>query len=275
MKYEIFEKKAQQLREEMFEMTVKAKTGHLTSSLSCVELMTALFYGGVMKYDPQNPDWEGRDYFIMSKAQASPIYYEILADVGYFPKEDLGLFAQEGGKMGVHLQDSVPGCEVTAGSLGCGYGIAAGIALALKKNRENNMVFSLLGDGECYEGAVWETALFAGHNRLNNLVTIIDRNFICATHFLEDELGMEPIEDKWRAFGFEVKRIDGHSFEEIFKVLENIRSKRSAKPIAIIADTVKGKGIPMVADQPLWHGITVTKNEDILQARREVLENRK
>ena len=137
------------------------------------------------------------------------------------------------------------------------------------------MVFSLLGDGECYEGSVWETALFAGHNRLNNLVTIIDRNFICATHFLEDELGMEPIEDKWRTFGFEVKRIDGHSFEEIFKVLENIRSKRSTKPIAIIADTVKGKGIPMVADQPLWHGITVTKNEDILQARREVLENRK
>lgn len=275
MKYKKFEEKAQQLREEMFEMTVKAKTGHLTSSLSCVEIMTALFYGNIMKYDSQNPDWEGRDYFIMSKAQASPIYYEVLADVGYFPKEELNLFAQTGGKMGVHLQCSVPGCEITAGSLGCGYGIAAGIALALKKNRENNMVFSLLGDGECYEGSIWETALFVAHNRLNNLITIVDRNFICATHFLEDELGMEPMEEKWAAFGFDVKRINGHSFEDIFKVLENVRSKRNSKPLVIIADTVKGKGIPMISDQPLWHGITVTKEDDIVKARKELLENRK
>ncbi|MCI8490138.1 MAG: transketolase [Lachnospiraceae bacterium] len=275
MKYKKYEEKAQQLREEMFEMTVKAKTGHLTSSLSCVEILTTLFYGGIMRYNSQNPDWAGRDYFIMSKAQASPIYYEILADVGYFPKEDLKLFAQAEGKMGVHLQDSVPGCEITAGSLGCGYGIAAGIALALKKNRENNMVFSLLGDGECYEGAIWETALFTAHNRLNNLITIVDRNFICATHFLEDELGMEPIEDKWKAFGFEVNRIDGHSFEQLFGVLENVRSKRNTKPIVIIADTVKGKGIPFIADQPLWHGITVTKEEDVVTARKELTSNRR
>lgn len=265
--------KAQQLREEMFEMTVKAKTGHLTSSLSCVELMTMLFYGGVMKYDPKNPEWEGRDYFIMSKAQASPIYYEILADVGYFSKEDLELFAQPKGKMGVHLQCSVPGSEITAGSLGCGFGIAAGIALALKKNRENNMVFTLLGDGECYEGSIWETAMFVGHNRLDNLVTIIDRNFICATHFIEDELGMEPFEDRWSSFGFDVKRINGHSLDEISDVLTGVRSRRNARPLLIIADTVKGKGIPMIEDQPLWHGITVTKEEDIVKARMELAAN--
>jgi len=274
MDYSTYEKKAQQLREEMFEMTVKAKTGHLTSSLSCTDIMTVLFYGGVLRYDPQNPDWEGRDYFIMSKAQASPILYEVLADTGYFPKKDLDGFAQAGGKMGVHLQSSVPGSEILAGSLACGFGIAAGLALALKKNRDRNMVFTMLGDGECYEGAIWETAMFAAHNRLNNLVAIVDRNYLCATHFIEDELSMEPLEDKWRAFGFEVKHVDGHSFPELFQALENVRSRRSTKPLVIIADTVKGKGIPMVSDQPLWHGITVTDEAGIAQARKELYKSR-
>ena len=275
MDYSKYEKKAQQLREEMFEITVKAKTGHLTSSLSCADILTALYYGGIMKYDPKNQYWDERDYFIVSKAQASPIYYEVLADVGYFPKEELQSFAQLGGKMGVHLQHDVPGCEITGGSLGCGFGIAAGIALAVKKDRGNNLVFTLLGDGECYEGAIWETAMFAAHNRLNNLIAIVDRNYMCATHFIEDELSIEPLDSKWSAFGFEVKHIDGHSFAEIFEAFANVRSRRSAKPLVVIADTVKGKGIPMISDQWLWHGITVTQEEDIVEARKELHSNRK
>lgn len=275
MEYRRFEQKAQQLREELLEMTITAKTGHLTSSLSCIEIMTSLFYGGFMKYDPENENWEGRDYFVLSKGQASPILYLTLADVGYFPKEDIRLFAQENGKLGVHLQNSVPGSEILGGSLGCGFGIAAGLALAHKRNRELNMTYTLLGDGECYEGAVWETAEFVAHNRLNNLITIVDRNYICATAFTEDELGLEPFEDKWKAFGFETKRIDGHSFEKIFEVLRYANSRRDTRPLVIVADTVKGKGIPHVSDQPLWHGITVTSESDIEIARRELKESGK
>lgn len=269
MDYVKYEKKAHELREELLEITAKAGTGHFTSSLSCVELLTALYYGNILKYNPKDENWVDRDYFIMSKAQASPLLYIILADVGYFPKEDLLLFAQKDGKMGVHLQNSVPGSEITAGSLGCGFGIAAGLAMAFKKNRMGNIVYTLLGDGECYEGAIWETAAFVSHNRLNNLITIVDRNYLCATHFTEDELGIEPLAEKWRAFGFEVKEIDGHSFEQIMPLLQASHSHRNTRPLAIIADTVKGKGVKMLENQPLWHGMAVPP-ELLDEARKEL-----
>ena len=260
MNYQKYEQKAHELRNAILDMTTKAGTGHITSSLSCVEILTALYYGNILKYDPKDENWKDRDYFIMSKAQASPLLYTVLADVGYYPKEDLELFAQEGGKLGVHLQSSVPGSEILSGSLGCGYGIAAGLALAFKKNRTANVVYSLLGDGECYEGAIWETAMFVAHNRLNNLITIVDRNYVCATHFVEDELSIEPFEDKWKAFGFEVKQIDGHSFEEIFNALKMSHTHCNSKPLVIIANTVKGKGIPMVENDWHWHGIAIPEN---------------
>ena len=274
MDFTRFEKKAHQLRNELFDMTTNAGTGHLTSSLSCVELMTALYYGGFMKFNPKDENWEDRDYFIMSKAQGSPLLYIVLADVGYFPKSDLELFAKKNGKMGVHLQDSVPGSEITAGSLGCGFGIAAGLALAFKKNRTNNIVFTMLGDGVCYEGAIWETAMFVAQNRLNNLITIVDRNYLCATHFIEDELSIEPFVEKWESFGFEVKEIDGHSFEAIFEALKVSHSHTNSKPIVIIANTVKGKGIPMIENQPLWHGMAVT-GELAIQAKLELNQGAK
>ena len=257
MKYQKYEKKAQELRNVILDMTTKAGTGHLTSSLSCTEILTALYYGNILKYDPKNEHWEGRDYFIMSKAQASPLFYAVLADVGYFPKSELDNFAQKNGKMSVHLQSDVPGSEILCGSLGCGYGIATGLALAFKKNRVHNVVYSLLGDGECYEGSIWETAMFVAHNHLNNLITIVDRNYVCATHFVEDELSIEPFADKWKAFGFDVREIDGHSFEEIFDALKMSHTHCNAKPLVIIADTVKGRGIPMVENDWHWHGISI------------------
>ena len=260
MDFSKLEKKAHELRNKILDFTTNAGTGHLTSSFSSVELLTALYYGGIMKYDPKNEHWAERDYFIMSKAQASPLLYSVLADVGYFPEEDLKLFAKKNGKMGVHLQYDVPGSEITCGSLGCGYGIAAGLALAFRKNRTANIVYALLGDGECYEGVIWETANFVAHNRLNNLITIVDRNYLCATHFTEDELSLEPLDKRWQAFGFEVKIIDGHSFEEILSVLSPTHSHCNSKPLVIIARTVKGKGIPMVENKPLWHGMAIPKN---------------
>jgi transketolase len=214
-----------------------------------------------MRHDPKNPNWNERDRFILSKGQASPALYAVLGDCGYFDLELLDSFAQKGGKFGVHLQNDVPGVEITAGSLGQGFGTAAGIALGAKMNQELYLVFALLGDGECYEGSIWETAIFASHNRLNNLIAIIDRNYLCVTGFTEDIIALEPFEDKWISFGWEVARIDGHSIEEIIKVLNPLRSRKSSKPFVVIADTIKGYGVDFMCYKPLWHGIAPKGND--------------
>lgn len=262
-------KKSFQIRKIILEMCVKAGTGHVTSSLSCVEILVALYHGRIMKFDPKKPSWEGRDRFILSKGQASPALYAVLGDLGYFKMKELDRFAQKDGKFGVHLQNSVPGVELTVGSLGQGFGVAAGLALAAKMNHRKNLVFALLGDGECYEGSIWETAMFAAHNNLNNLVAIIDRNYLCVTDFTERLVRLEPMEDKWSSFGWETKRINGHSIEKVWKVLALARSRKSQKPLMIIADTVKGQGINCLTNSPLWHGMA-PKGKDIEVCRREL-----
>jgi len=267
------EKKSDELRKVILETCIKAKTGHVTSSVSCIDILIALFHGGIMNFDSENPQWKGRDRFILSKAQASPALYTVLADVGYFDKKELEKFAQKDGKFGVHLQMSVPGEEITAGSLGHGFGIATGLALSAKLNRELNMTFALLGDGECYEGVIWETAMFASHHNLNNLVAIIDRNFLCVTDFTENLIAEEPMKDKWESFGWRVLRIDGHSFKEILESMKDIRSRKSNKPLVIIADTVKGSGIDSICYQPLWHAIAPQGQE--AEKARNCLERRR
>lgn len=262
-------KKALSIRQSVLDMCISAGTGHVTSSFSCVDILVALYYGDIMRHDPQNPDWEERDRFILSKGHASPALYAVLADCKYFSSEELDKFAQKGGKFGVHLQNDVPGVEITAGSLGQGFGTAAGIALGAKMNRDLYLVFALLGDGECYEGSIWETALFAAHNRLNNLVAIVDRNDLCVTDFTENLIALEPIEEKWQAFGWHVTRIDGHSMEQIITVLRQVRSRPSNRPLVVIADTVKGKGVESLCYQPLYHGIA-PKGEDAEKAVAEL-----
>jgi transketolase len=263
------EEKSLHIRKRILEMCSAAGTGHVTSSYSCAEIMVALYYAGILRFDPKNPEWPDRDRFILSKGQASVILYPILADLGFFPLEDLDHFCQADGKFGVHLQDSVPGVEITAGSLGHGIGIATGLAHAAKLNRELWLTVALLGDGECYEGSVWEAALFASHNRLNNLVAIVDRNHMCATNFTENSCELEPLDEKWAAFGWNVVNINGHSFEELLDALSGIRSRKSARPLVIIADTVKGKGVPFMSDHPLWHA-NAPKGEQIVKARAEL-----
>lgn len=247
-------KKSYAIRKSVLEMCIAAGTGHVTSSLSCIDILVALHYGGIMRLDPANPDWSERDRFILSKGQASPALYAILADMGFYPTEELSRFAQKGGAFGVHLQHDVPGVEITSGSLGQGFGLAAGLALGARMNRELHLVFTMLGDGECYEGSIWETAMFASHNRLNNLVAILDRNYLCVTDFTENLVALEPFEDKWLAFGWDVLRIDGHDFHSLLEALSGLRSRRSHKPLIIIADTTKGEGIESIANIPLWHG---------------------
>lgn len=249
------ENKCLEIRKKVLEMCLDAKTGHVTSSLSSIEILVTLFYQGILKFDPKNPEWDGRDRFIMSKAQASPALYAILGDLGFFPKEDLKGFAQKNGAMGVHLQNSVPGVELTAGALGHGLGVAAGIAQALRMDRKLNLVFCLLGDGELYEGSIWESLLYIAHNKLNNLITIVDRNYLCTTDFTENLIALEPMDEKFRSLGFHVERLDGHNLEQIFKTLSRLRSRPHTLPTVVIADTIKGKGLECMSYNPLCHGV--------------------
>ena len=266
---EQLEAKAKEIRNLVLDMCTTAKTGHVTSAFSCVEILVALHYAGVMRFDPMNPEWEGRDRFILSKGQASVILYPILADLGFFPKSDLDSFCKADGKFGVHLQHSVPGVEITSGSLGMGFGIATGTALAAKKDRTLPMTFALLGDGECYEGSIWEAAMFAAHNDLNNLVAIVDRNYQCVTNFTENIVALEPMGKKWASFGWQVKRINGHSFSELLGALEGVRARRNRQPLVIIADTVKGQGVSFMEFNPIWHG-AAPSGDEAKQAKAEI-----
>ena len=263
------EEKATYIRKLILEMCCRAGTGHITSSFSCTEILVALYYGGVLRFNPKEPKWPERDRFILSKGQASVVLYPVLADAGFFPKDDLKTFCLADGKFGVHLQHDVAGVEITSGSLGQGFGIATGMALAAKMNKELHMTYALLGDGECYEGSIWEAAMFASHNRLNNLVAIIDRNFLCATNFIENMVSLEPLEDKWTAFGWNVVNIDGHDFGQILSALKDVRSRKSNKPLAIIAETVKGKGVDFISYKPLWHAVT-PKGDEAVRAKKQL-----
>ncbi|HRU06810.1 MAG TPA: transketolase [Candidatus Brocadiia bacterium] len=268
-KLEHLNKKAWRIRQIVMEMCVAAGTGHVTSSFSCAEILVALYHGGVLKIDPKRPKWEDRDRFILSKGQASPILYAVLADMGFFPMDHLQRFCKAGGPFGVHLQNDVNGVEITSGSLGIGFGVAAGVAYAARLDGKPHMTYALLGDGECYEGSVWETAMFAGHHRLTNLAVIVDRNQYCVTGRTEDIVHLEPLDAKWRAFGWDTVQIDGHSIQAVLDALDAARKPGRAQPLAILANTVKGKGVSFMENKALWHGVA-PKGKDAEQALAEL-----
>jgi transketolase len=261
--------KSKQLRLEVYDMCCKAGTGHVTSSFSCVEILTALYYD-ILRLNPKEPDWPGRDYFILSKGQASPLLYTVLADIGFYPKEWLNTFCQAGGKFGVHLQHSVPGVEFTTGSLGMGLSYACGLALGLKKDRRPNMVYVLLGDGELQEGQIWEAAMFASANRLNNIIGIVDMNGINATSFIADVLPQDDLTNRFVSFGWNVLELDGHNFDEIFTSFKYNRTRHLSTPTMIIAKTVKGQGVESICHDPRWHACCPV-GDAIHQYRQELL----
>ena len=265
---ETLKEKALQLRSDMFEMCVGAGHGHVSSGLSCTDILTSLFYGGHLNHDPENPEWKDRDRFFLSKGHCAIILYTVLADRGYFDKSELKKFATKEGKFSIHLQKDVPGAEISAGSLGHGFGIAVGAALAAKLDRKLHLTYTLIGDGETYEGSIWEGAMFAAHHKLNNLVAIVDRNYQCTLDFTENLLKLDK---KWESFGWRVKRVNGNDIEELEKAFEDIRRRPTDKPTVIIADTIKGKGIDHLSHKPLSHGNTPKKKEDIELCRRQLM----
>ena len=261
--------KANWVRNQVLEMCVGAGCGHIVSSFSATDILVALYYGGSFRFDPANPDWTERDRFIMSKGHGGIALYPILADLGFFPVDELSGFCRGEGMLGAHPDNNVPGIEVISGSLGHGLGIATGLALSAKMDGRDYATVALLGDGECYEGSVWEAAMFAGHHQLNNLTGIVDRNRLSVTDFTENSLRLDPLDNKWESFGWDTVTIDGHSFEQLVAALNNLRSPISTKPLMIIANTVKGMGVSFMQDKPIWH-VTVPSGEQLEMARKEL-----
>jgi transketolase len=268
-RYDGLRERAAWARRQLFEMIVGAGKGHVGGSLSCVDILVALYHGGVMRVDPARPGWPGRDRFIHSKGHASEALYAVLADVGFFPKETLATYGRPGTVLGGHPDASVPGVEVSSGSLGHGLGIGAGLALAAKLDRHDHVTMVLLGDGECYEGSVWEAAGFAAHHALDNLVAIVDRNGQITLDYTEDCNRLEPFAAKWKAFGWDVVEVDGHSFEHLVPALLALRERRAGRPAMLLAQTVKGRGVSFMEAGVGWHH-NVPRGVDCEVARREL-----
>jgi transketolase len=233
-------------------MIYRARSPHLGSAFSMAELL-AVLYTRTLRIDPARPDWPERDRFILSKGHACAPLYVALAERGFFPSEWLDNFYQDGSHLAGHATHvGVPGVEVSTGSLGHGLPIACGMALAGKRDGKAYRVFTLLSDGECDEGSVWEAILFAPQHHLDNLIAIVDYNKIQSLGRVKEVLDLEPFATKWNAFGWAVQEIDGHDLEQIEQVLACVPLE-SGKPTCIIAHTVKGKGVSFMEDSVLWH----------------------
>ena len=272
MNIDKLERKANWVRNQVLEMIVSANKGHIGGAFSCTDILVTLYYGGILRSQPNNPNWSERDRFILSKGHSCVSLYAILADLGFFSISELNSFCQKGSMLGGHPDRNIPGIEADTGSLGHGLGIASGLALSAKIDKKDYMTVVLLGDGECYEGSVWEAAMFAGHHQLNNLVAIVDRNRQCVTDFTEDCVRMEPLDSKWKAFGWDVRTINGHSFRELLDNFKDFRCRKSAKPLAIISNTIKGKGVSFMEGKLPYHH-SVPAGEDLKRARQELTLN--
>lgn len=247
-------RKATWVRKETLNIHKIAQETRLASSLSCVEIFVTLFYGDIVKHRPYNPEWEDRDRFIISKGHGGISFYPILADKGYFDKKMLSKVCIEGSFLGGIPDCIIPGFETTNGSLGHGLGVACGISLGLKLKKKSNNVFVLIGDGELYEGAIWEAVMFAGEHRLNNIVMIIDNNRVSMLDYCKNIINLEPLEEKFMAFRWHVETVDGHDVGELYKVLKKLKTtKKGGKPKVLIANTIKGKGIAQLENDPLSH----------------------
>ncbi len=262
-------KKAKWVRNQVLEMCVAAGAGHVGPSLSCTDILVALYQGGILRVNLHNLAQEDRDRFILSKGHACTALYAVLADMGYFPISDLMTHCQPGTYLGGHAESITPGVEVSTGSLGHGLSIGAGLALAAKMDNKDYVTVVLMSDGECQEGSSWEAAMFAAHHHLDNLVAIVDRNGLQATDFTEQTLTLEPLRQKWEAFGWEVRNADGHSYDSLLSILGDIRSRNSSKPLVVIALTTKGKGVSFMENSASWQ-YRIPVGDELEQARREL-----
>ena len=244
---------ANEIRKDIITSVFSAKSGHPGGSLSSADILTYLYFEE-MNIDPKNPQKQDRDRFILSKGHVAPVYYSTLANRGFFPKEDLKTLRKIGSYLQGHPDKKhIPGVDMSTGSLGQGISAAVGMALSAKLGNDNYRTYTLLGDGEIQEGQVWEAAMFAGHKKLDNLVVIIDNNGLQIDGNIEEVCSPYPIDEKFKSFNFHVINIDAHNFDEIKMAFDEARAIKD-NPTAIIAKSIKGKGISFMENQACWHG---------------------
>jgi len=260
---------AKELRQKILKVIFNAGSGHPGGSLSATDLLTAIYFGGILQYDVQNPNDPNRDRFILSKGHASALMYCVLSRAGYFSEEYLSGYRKIGSELFLsgHPHPKTPGIEIASGSLGQGLSVGHGIALAAKLDKLNYKVYVVLGDGEIQEGQIWEAAMSASKFNSNNLIAIVDNNKVAQDNATVDLKNIEPLEDKWNSFGWDVHRINGHKINDIMKTL--LLPLHPNKPRVIIADTIKGKGVSFMEGEKGWHGVAPNE-EDLNKALNEL-----
>lgn len=260
---------ANAMRKDIIEMIHEAGSGHPGGSLSCTDILAVLYFGDVMTYDPAHPTSDARDRFILAKGHAAPALYAALAEAGFFPKDELKTLRKLGSRLQGHPDSKLlPGVEVSTGSLGQGLSVAAGLAAGLRLKGGDQKVYTVLGDGECEEGQVWEAANFAAAEALGNLVAIVDSNGLQIDGCLCDVCSAGELDEKFAAFGWDVHHVDGHDIDALIALFASLPRKATGKPQAIIAKTVKGKGVSFMENQVGWHG----KAPDAEQTKQALAE---
>src|ERR1700730_4106101 len=256
------------MRREVIEMITEAKSGHPGGSLSAVEIVVTLFFD-VMRHDPANPKWADRDRFILSKGHCCPILYAVMAECGYCPKDQLNTLRKLGSIYQGHPDVRfLPSLEASTGSLGEGLSLAIGMGLAARLNQSPSRTYVVLGDGEIQEGQIWEVAMFASDNRLDNIVAIVDYNRIQLDGFVKDILDLEPLADKWRSFGWHTIELDGNSIPALQAAFAEAAATKG-KPTVLVANTIKGKGVSFMENNPKFHGTAPTQ-EEMVRALQEI-----
>ena len=257
------DRRSRDIRAQIIHVLRHGGRGHIGTSLSLVEILRVL-YDTVMRYDPKNPRWPGRDRFILSKGHGCITQYVMLQEKGFFPADEMTKFCKFDGILGGHPDPKVPGVEVSTGSLGHGLPIAVGMAVCAKRDAASHRVFAVLGDGECNEGSVWEAAMSAAKHRLDNLVVMVDYNKQQSYSTTYEVLDLEPFADKWRAFGFATEEVDGHDVAALERLLARVPFE-AGRPNAIICHTVKGKGVAFAENDLKWHHKSTIKDSEIDQ----------
>ena len=255
------EAKAKHIRELILTALAEAGSGHTGGSLDLVDIFTVLYFDH-MRHDPKRPDWEDRDKVVLSIGHTAPVLYATLVAAGYFPEEEMQTLRKLGSRLQGHpsYETRLPGLETSSGSLGQGLGVAMGMAMAAKMDGKPNLVFCVMGDGEQQEGSVWESAMAAAHHKLDNLCAIIDRNRLQIDGGTEKVMAIDPLRDKWTAFGWHTIEIDGHDMSQI-KMALDLADKEQGRPTVIIADTIMGKGVKSIEDNNQWHGKVPSKEQ--------------
>lgn len=267
-KIENLQKKAKEIRISVLRSLNAAGSGHLGGSLGLTDIFTCLYFD-IINHNPKNPKWANRDRLILSIGHVAPVLYASLAHAGYFSIEELLTLRKLGSRLQGHpgKEHGLPGIELSAGSLGQGLSVAVGMALSAKLNKQKHTIYCINGDGELQEGSIWEAAMSAAHYRLDNLIIIIDRNNLQIDGNTEKVMTLEPLVEKWKAFGWEVLNCDGNNIKNILQTIYN--AKEINKPCAVIANTLMGKGVPEIENNYKWHG-KVPNNEEFLRFLKDI-----